>query len=430
MDDALQPLPSPQGQPAQNGQPAPTVIGLRPLLRPQAPAPTERNTPVNASSQEAEHARPRIDDKAYVSYLLAIARAIKASDLHLRPDDVPWVRVDGKMQPMPHIDKGPTEDAIDGFAREALSEDKYAHMSGARGAGEGRVDGRTTGPVRVQAWRSHNGVNLSMRLLAESVPKLNDLGLPDICKDFPNYRNGLVLFTGETGSGKSTSLAAVIDEILDNWDGNIITFEDPIEYIHAKTKGGKPRKSRCEQVQIGRDMEAYHEGLRSALRSDPDVLMLGEMRDVETINGAIAAAETGHLVFATAHDQRATKTIERLISAFPPGESERIRHQIANVLRAVVSLRLLPRATGKGRVAVGEVLVMNDTIRELIVSSENKIMQIPAALKSLALKEKTQTLEMALAKAVKANLISIATARGETDKTKDLEDELKQLGIR
>jgi twitching motility protein PilT len=271
-----------------------------------------------------------------------------------------------------------------------------------------------------------------MRLLSENVPKLNELGLPDIVKDFPNYRNGLVLFTGETGSGKSTALAAVIDEILDTYEGyHIISFEDPIEYLHStRNREGQLRRSRCEQVQIGRDMESYSEGLRSALRSDPDVLMLGEMRDAETIKGAIAAAETGHLVFSTAHDQRATKTIERLISAFPPGESERIRHQIANVLRAVVSLRLLPRASGKGRVAVAEVLFMSDTIRELIVSTDNKIMQIPTALKSLSISHKTQTLEMALAKAVKANLISVATAKGETDKAKELEDELKALGIR
>jgi len=387
---------------------------------------------VNAVRFDPEHRKPRIDDKAYISYLLSYARMLKASDLHLRRDDSPWVRIDGKMQPLPNIGHGPTEDAIDAFCRDALSTDKYDRMRGTRGAGEGRVDGNDTGPIRVQAWRSNNGVNLSMRLLSESVPKLNELGLPDIVKDFPNYRNGLVLFTGETGSGKSTALAAVIDEILDTYEGyHIISFEDPIEYLHStRNREGQVRRSRCEQVQIGRDMESYSEGLRSALRSDPDVIMLGEMRDAETIKGAIAAAETGHLVLSTAHDQRATKTIERLISAFPPGESERIRHQIANVLRAVVSLRLLPRASGKGRVAVAEVLFMSDTIRELIVSPDNKIMQIPTALKSLSISHKTQTLEMALAKAVKANLITTATAKGETDKVKELEDELKALGIR
>ena len=137
--------------------------------------PAERVRPVNAVRFDPEHRKPRIDDKAYISYLLSYARMLKASDLHLRRDDSPWVRIDGKMQPLPNIGHGPTEDAIDAFCRDALSTDKYDRMRGTRGAGEGRVDGNDTGPIRVQAWRSNNGVNLSMRLLSESVPKLNEL---------------------------------------------------------------------------------------------------------------------------------------------------------------------------------------------------------------------------------------------------------------
>jgi twitching motility protein PilT len=323
----------------------------------------------------------------------------------------------------------PTEAAAEQFIRQALSNDKATDFFGRRGAGEGRIDDTQAGPVRVHAWRSQSGYNLSLRLLSDTVPILSSLGLPEIVKDIPGIRNGLVLITGETGSGKTTTQAAIIGEILDKWDGHIITFEDPIEYVHrAFDADGMPRKSKCEQIEIGRHMQTFTEGVRSALRSDPDVIMLGEMRDPDEIKAGIQAAETGHLVLATGHDQRATKTVERLVNAFPPVEADMIRHAVANVLQVVVSLRLLPRKNGKGMTPVAEVLRTNDGIRELI-RNPNKTSEIHGALKQNVHLLKTQTLEMALAAAVKADLISLAIAKAETDNGDLLQKELSAVGI-
>ena len=388
-----------------------------------APQPT-------SSSHVTEHEPldPDVREPEYINFLLGKARSLRASDLHVRHTDIPSVRIDGKMQQMPGVRRGPMPEAIVKFCKKHMSDEKFNHLLGEMGMGEGRFTSDASGPVRVHAFRATHGIELPLRLLAPTVPLLTELGLPAIVRDFPNYRNGLVLITGETGSGKSTTLAAVINEMLNLYDGNILTFEDPIEYMHEQNNSdGSPRRSRITQCEIGRDIGSYSAALKSALRSDADTIMVGEMRDPETIRATLQLAETGNLVFSTGHDQRATKTVERLISAFPPSESMRIKSQICNVVRAIVSLRLLPKAQGKGRVPVAEVLYMNAGIRELLLSDQNRIPELPNALKQNARDNKTQTLEMALAKAHVDGLITMATARGETENEKELMSEIEGL---
>jgi twitching motility protein PilT len=278
--------------------------------------------------------------------------------------------------------------------------------------------------VRIEARRTFRGISLSMRLLSDDIPPLETLGLPEVCRRFADLPNGLVLFTGATGMGKSTALAAVIDLILDHRGPNLLTYEDPIEYVHQRVnRAGEQRKGYIDQIEIGAQIKSYAEGLKSALRSDPDVIMIGEMRDTDTIQETIRAADTGHLVFSTGHDQRASKTVERLVNSFPAGQSEHIRYSLAHVLRYVVSLRLIPAKGGGGRVSCAEVMMVDDGIRTMITS--NKVEQLPAAIGQADPKTGMQTFELALAKLVAEGRISAQSARAQVEPEKH--EQLKQM---
>jgi twitching motility protein PilT len=376
----------------------------------------------------AEHgaAGPR-RDKGYVLDLMSIAHARGASDLHVKPSELPWLRVDGEMRPMVGMEKVDDQAITHFLGCGIFSKNQIDRLSGLAGHCEGRYDSSATGPVRLQAFREQNGTTLSMRLLSAEVPKLETLGLPDYVESLPDIRNGLVLFTGETGAGKSTALAAVIDKILDTRSVNILCFEDPIEYMHRTTdESGSPRRGMIRQVTIGRDVQNYEEALRSALRSDPDVLMIGEMRDQRTILAAVEIAETGHLVFSTGHDQRTLKTVERLVNSFDPSQEKRVRYSLAHCLRAIVSLRLLPRSNGRGRVSCAEVLVMNDGLRHLI--EQGKINELANALSQGRPGSGMQTLEDGLARLVASGKITSETAKAEVE-TEKLE-QLKEMFVR
>ena len=229
---------------------------------------------------------------------------------------------------------------------------------------------------RLNLYRSSGSVCLAIRLLASQIPELETLGLPPAVLQFPDYRKGIVIVTGETGSGKSTTLAAIIDSINHKRAEHIITLEDPIEYEHS------PHLCSIDQREIGRDTESYANGLRAILREDPDVIMIGEMRDLETIETALTAAETGHLVFATLHTKSAADSIDRLVDVFPEGRQRQIRMQLSTTLQAVLSQQLLPRATGTGRIVACEVMVVNPAIRNLI--REGKTPQIENAIATSA----------------------------------------------
>ena len=214
--------------------------------------------------------------------------------------------------------------------------------------------------TRINLFRQQGSLSAAIRLLADRIPELEELQLPPAVSNFENYRTGIVLVTGETGSGKSTTLASVLNRINHTRQAHIITLEDPIEYVYT------PDKCIINQRQIGADTRSYADGLRSILREDPDVILIGEMRDLNTIETALTAAETGHLVFATLHTNSAADAIDRIVNVFPEGQQKQIRLQLSTTLRAVLSQQLLPRKSGKGRVAACEVMIVNSAIRNLI----------------------------------------------------------------
>ena len=227
---------------------------------------------------------------------------------------------------------------------------------------------------RVNVYRQRGNTAIALRLLRNDIPTLTDLDLPPILAEFSMRPRGLVLVTGPTGSGKSTTLAAMIDHVNIHKSAHIITIEDPIEYMHAH------KRCMVNQREIGSDSTNYAQALRAALREDPDVILVGEMRDLETISTAITAAETGHLVFSTLHTIGADKTIDRIIDVFPPNQQQQIRIQLASVLECVVSQQLLKKADGSGRVAALEILFANNAVRNLI--RESKTYQISSVMQT------------------------------------------------
>ena len=254
--------------------------------------------------------------------------------------------------------------------------------------------------VRVNAFRQRGTYGMAMRILSFMIPTPQQLGLPRSVVDLTNRKRGLVLVTGATGSGKSTTLASLIDVISENYAKNIITLEDPIEYLH------KHKKSMVNQREIGTDTLSYANAIRAALREDPDVILVGEMRDLETISTAITAAETGHLVFSTLHTNSAADALDRVIDVFPPHQQQQIRIQFASVIEGVVAQQLLPRMDG-GRVAAFEVLIANSAIRNLI--REGKSFQIPSIIQT-ARKDGMQAMDDTIYELFLANFITRQTA--------------------
>ncbi|MCL6598565.1 MAG: type IV pilus twitching motility protein PilT [Alicyclobacillus macrosporangiidus] len=288
--------------------------------------------------------------------LLAQAKAAGASDLHLSVNAPPVLRVNGELvaegDPLSPAD-------TEGMARALMTSPQWEAFAAA-----GEIDFSFSLPgvsrYRVNVYRQRGCVSIAARVVPNQVPKLEDLGLPEVLRSFTDKPNGLVLVTGPTGSGKSTTLAAMIDHINHTQRKHIITLEDPIEYLH------RHHLSIINQREIGLDTHGFGPALRAALRQDPDVILVGEMRDLETMQTAITAAETGHLVFATLHTSDAVQTVDRMIDVFPASQQAQVRLQIASVLQGVVTQRLYKRADGRGRVAAVEVLVNTPAVANLI----------------------------------------------------------------
>ena len=330
----------------------------------------------------------------FVEALIEKAAACKASDLHLAFGVPPKARRDGALQdlegfaPLTDQDCETVAQELLGSPMPALGErDLSLELAGRR--------------VRVNLFRQSGHVSAALRILADSIPELDVLGLPPAVQNFPALQRGIVLVTGETGSGKSTTLAAILRRINETRRDHIITLEDPIEYIHA------PVQCLINQREIGRDTESYAEGLRAILREDPDVILIGEMRDLVTIETALTAAETGHLVFATLHTNSAADSIDRMVDVFPAERQRQIRMQLSMTLQAVLSQQLLPRRGG-GRVAACELMVVSPAIRNLI--REGKTPQIANAVATSA-DVGGITMDNALIRLFKDKQISADTAR-------------------
>ncbi len=289
--------------------------------------------------------------------LLKMAVELKASDLHLTVARAPSFRVNGNIKEI-DAEKLVREDTMQ-YAKSCMDNEKFEHLMAF-----GEVDFSMTVPnvsrFRVNAFLQRSSVSLVFRTLASNIPTIDALNLPPVIKQICEIKEGMILVTGPTGSGKSTTMASIINEINSTRYGHILTLEDPIEYIF------KHDKCIVNQREIGHDSKSYESALRAALREDPDVIFIGEMRDVESISIAVTAAETGHLVLSTLHTLGAAKTLDRLIDVFPPHQQQQIRVQVSTALKAVISQRLIPEAGGKGRVAAHEIMVVTRAISNLI----------------------------------------------------------------
>lgn len=303
--------------------------------------------------------------------ILQVASENKASDVHITVGIPPKMRVNGKLKTMPfeRMMPGDTLEVLLSVMSEAQKE-RFEE----RGELDFSYSIPELGRYRVNAFKQRGTVALAFRLVSSEIPAPEALGVPESVIDLYQSKRGLVLVTGPTGSGKSTTLAAIIDKANHNRDAHIITLEDPIEYLHRHDL------SIVNQREIGLDSHSYASALRAALREDPDVILVGEMRDFETISVAITAAETGHLVLSTLHTIGAASTVDRIIDVFPPHQQQQIRVQFANTLEAVISQQLLPKADGNGRIAAFEVLHSNNAVRNLI--REGKSHQLTSVMQT------------------------------------------------
>lgn len=306
-----------------------------------------------------------------IEAIMSHAKACGASDVHITVGIPPKMRVDGKLTPMPFPILLPPDT---GRIANSMMNEKQKTQFEERGEWDFSYSIPQLGRYRVNAFQQRGSVAMVLRLVGSNIPTPESLGLPQSVIDLYDKKRGLILVTGPTGSGKSTTLASIIGKINAELDAHIITLEDPIEYLHRHTR------SIVNQREIGIDSESYDIALRSALREDPDIILVGEMRDLETISTAITAAETGHLVLSTLHTIGAAPTIDRIIDVFPPHQQGQIRTQLANVLEAVVSQQLIPKADGRGRTAAFEVMHATSAIRNLI--RENKTHQIASSIQT------------------------------------------------
>ncbi len=344
-----------------------------------------------------------------VADLLRAARARGATDLHFGGDDRPALRVDGRLARLdaPALD----EAAVRAFLADALTPDQLRHLDAAGSAGGAAGARAECAPYRVHAYLHAGGVRVAVRLLATAVPSFEALALPPAVAGLAQRSAGLVLVTGPTGSGKTTALASLVDRINRGGERNIVTIEDPVEYVHA------PARSLITQCEIGRDVGDVAAALRAVLRADPDVIVIGEMRERAAFEAALTAAETGHLVLATVHTVDAAHTIDRIVDAFGAEAHGQVRSQLAAVLAGVVTLRLVPLRSGPGRRAAAEVLVATDAVRALIREGKSHQLRNTIVTGRAA---GMQTLESHLSDLVVRGEIALADARAAAVRPDDV----------
>jgi twitching motility protein PilT len=347
----------------------------------------------------------------FASVLITVSER-QASDLHLTAGAPPMIRDKGRLVPMEGFAKltpQQTREVVYGI----LNEDQRKRFENAR-----QLDFAYSIPnvarFRVNCYLQRGSVSAAFRLVPQGIPALDDLGVPAVLREFTRKPRGFILVTGPTGSGKSTTLAAMIDAINREREDHILTIEDPIEFLHQH------KRSIVNQREIGSDADSFNLGLRAALRQDPDVILVGEMRDMETIATALTAAETGHLVFATLHTQSTAQTVDRIIDVFPPEQQAQVRTQLSVALQGVVTQQLLPTADRQGRVVACEVLVPNPAVRNLI--RESKTHQIYSAIQTAG-SIGMQTMDADLVRLVRAGKIT----RELAEQRASVPEELKRL---
>jgi twitching motility protein PilT len=353
-------------------------------------------------------ARARSLDDAHIDELLHLVVSQKgASDLHLAVGLPPVIRVDGELLQAPYESFSPqTSQRI---VYDILTDEQIQRFESTLELDFSYALGRTS-RFRVNIFRDRGTVASAFRVIPTKIPTVEDLNLPKIISDLTHTKRGLILVTGPTGSGKSTTLAAMVNSINMNRSEHIITIEDPIEYLHTH------KMSVINQREVGQDTKAFPNALRAALREDPDVILVGEMRDLDTMQMAVSSAETGHLVFATVHTNSAASTVDRIVDSFPPGQQEQVRLQLSNNLVAVLTQQLIPRNNQPGRVCCQEIMLATPAIKNLI--REAKAHQITSMIQTSGALG-MQTMDMALRdlimKGVIARDIGISRAMNRTE---------------
>jgi twitching motility protein PilT len=336
-----------------------------------------------------------------INDLLRRAYALDASDLHIKVGSPPILRIYGELTPLTTESKVSHEDAT----KMALSVMTPAQTEVFKKKSDldlaYSVPG--LGRFRCNVFMQRGTVGLVFRVIPTRIPTIDELNLPEVIKKISMEQRGLILVTGTTGSGKSTTLAAMIDLINSSRTEHVMTIEDPIEYLH------RDKKSIINQREIGSDTESFSKALRQALRQDPDIILVGEMRDFETIQTSLVAAETGHLVLSTLHTIDATETINRIIAVFPPYQHKQVRMQLAAVLRGIISMRLMPKADGKGRVPAVEVLVATATIKDCVLDPD-KTKLITDMIEQGAIHYGMQTFDQSLFSLYRSGLITYEEA--------------------
>lgn len=334
-----------------------------------------------------------------IKQLLQLTVDRDASDLHIIAGIPPFTRVEGRLDPVAN-ETIITPETVNKFIKEILSGEQQERLSVNKEI-DFSLPYNQKARFRVNAYTQKGNFAIAFRKIPLDIPKLDDLGLPKLLHTFTGLKQGFILVTGPTGHGKSTTLAAMINEINQTRSEHIVTIEDPIEFIF------KPDKSIISQREMGFDTHSWQIALRSVLREDPDVVLVGEMRDHETISSALTVAETGHLVFATLHTNSAAQTIDRIVDVFPEEQQEQVRLQLSNVIEAVFSMRLIPGKDGR-RVVTYEIMLGTSAIKTSI--REGKTHQIDNILQT-STEVGMNTLEMSLASLVKGGKIDIETAQ-------------------
>lgn len=354
-----------------------------------------------------------------INELLKRAISENASDLHIKVGSPPVLRVTGELLPVISEERISQQDAMKiAFTvmspgqREVFKQKNEMDLAYS-------VPG--LGRFRCNVFIQRGTIGLVFRVIPMRIPSMEELNLPEVLQKIAMEERGLVLVTGTTGSGKTTTLATMLDHVNMNRTCNIITIEDPIEYLH------RDKKSIVNQREVGSDTESFGRALRSALRQDPDVILVGEMRDFETIQTALTAAETGHLVFSTLHTIDATETVNRIIAVFPPYQHKQVRIQLSSVIKGIISMRLMPKADGKGRVPAVEVLVATATVKDCILDPD-KTKLIPDVIAQGKILYGMQTFDQSIFDLFKSGLITYEEALRRASSPDDFV--LKVKGIR
>jgi twitching motility protein PilT len=354
-----------------------------------------------------------------IDELLRVATHLGASDLHCKAGSQPFMRIGGELRPILNAPRLTQEDTLDMAFSMMSNRQKQRFKEVSEADIAYGVSG--LGRFRANIFQQRGTVGMVLRVIPDRVRTITELGLPPVIERIAEEQRGLILVTGTTGSGKSTTLAAMIDYVNANRGGHIITIEDPIEFLH------RDKKSFVTQREVDVDTRSFAEALRGALRQDPDVILVGEMRDHETIETALTAAETGHLVLSTLHTLDATETIRRIVSSFPPHLQKSVRIQLAGILRAVISMRLVRSAEGSGRVPAAEVMVSTGLIRDYIINEE-KTSLIRDAIAAGTSQYGMQTFDQSLFSLHQSGLITMEEAlRGASNPD---EFRLRVAGIR